>query len=50
VYALTSAEAFRDQAGRAAELGFTDVVVHHPRTEGVYAGRVEVLEAVAAEL
>jgi alkanesulfonate monooxygenase SsuD/methylene tetrahydromethanopterin reductase-like flavin-dependent oxidoreductase (luciferase family) len=50
VYALTSVEAFRDQAGRAAELGFTDVVVHHPRTEGVYAGRVEVLEAVAAEL
>jgi alkanesulfonate monooxygenase SsuD/methylene tetrahydromethanopterin reductase-like flavin-dependent oxidoreductase (luciferase family) len=50
VYALTSVEAFRDQAGRAAELGFTDVVVHHPRTEGVYAGRVEVLEAVAAQL
>jgi alkanesulfonate monooxygenase SsuD/methylene tetrahydromethanopterin reductase-like flavin-dependent oxidoreductase (luciferase family) len=50
VYALSSVEAFRDQVGRADELGFTDVVVHHPRTEGVYAGRVEVLEAVAAEL
>jgi alkanesulfonate monooxygenase SsuD/methylene tetrahydromethanopterin reductase-like flavin-dependent oxidoreductase (luciferase family) len=50
VYALSSVEAFRDQVGRAAELGFTDVVIHHPRTEGVYAGRVEVLEAVAAEL
>lgn len=50
VYALDSVETFRDQVGRAGELGFTDVVVHHPRAEGIYAGRVEVLEAVAADL
>jgi hypothetical protein len=37
-------------AGRAAELGFTDVVTHWPRPDGPYAGDVGVLEAVAAEL
>ena len=50
VFALDSLETYRDQVGQAAELGFTDVVVHHPRAEGIYAGRIEVLEAVAAEL
>ena len=49
VYALSSLETYRDAVGRAAELGFTDVVVHHPRAEGVYAGSVDVLQAVAAE-
>ncbi len=49
VYSLGSLEAYRDAVGRAAELGFTDVVVHYPRAEGIYAGRVEMLEAVAAE-
>lgn len=48
VYSLTSLQAYADAAGQAAELGFTDVVVHHPRPEGIYAGSVDVLEAVAA--
>ena len=34
--------------GRAAELGFTDVVTHWPRPDGPYAGDEAVLEAVAA--
>ena len=50
MFALDSLETYRDQVGQAGELGFTDVVVHHPRAEGIYAGRIEVLEAVAAEL
>ena len=49
VYSLSSLEAYRDAVGRAGELGFTDVVVHYPRSEGIYAGDVETLEAVAAE-
>jgi len=49
VYTLSSLETYSDAVGRAAELGFTDVVVHHPRAEGIYAGSVDVLEAVAAE-
>lgn len=50
-YSLTSLEAYRDAVGRAGELGFTDVVVHHPRSgdDGVFTGTLDVLEAVAAE-
>jgi alkanesulfonate monooxygenase SsuD/methylene tetrahydromethanopterin reductase-like flavin-dependent oxidoreductase (luciferase family) len=50
VFSLSSREAFDDAAGRAAELGFTDVVTHWPRAEGPYAGDVRVLEQVAADL
>jgi alkanesulfonate monooxygenase SsuD/methylene tetrahydromethanopterin reductase-like flavin-dependent oxidoreductase (luciferase family) len=46
-YSLTSAARFEDMRGRACDLGFTDVIVHYPRAEGVYAGRTEVLESVA---
>ena len=49
-YALASAGAFADAVGRARELGFTDVVTHWPRAEGVYAGDAAVLEQVAADL
>ncbi|WP_030104694.1 LLM class flavin-dependent oxidoreductase [Actinoalloteichus caeruleus] len=49
-YGLTSVEYFRDALGRARELGFTDVVVHWPRSDGPYAGHESVLEAVAAEV
>lgn len=49
-YSLTSVDHFWDQVGRAEELGFTDVVVHWPRAEGIYAGEEKVLEAVAAGL
>lgn len=50
VYSLSSVERFRDAALRARELGFTDVVVHWPRSHGVYAGRELVLEQVAADV
>jgi alkanesulfonate monooxygenase SsuD/methylene tetrahydromethanopterin reductase-like flavin-dependent oxidoreductase (luciferase family) len=47
---LTSVEQFRDQVGRAAELGFTDVVIAWPRSDGPFAGDEKVLEAIADEL
>ena len=49
-YSLSSVEVFRDMVGRAQELGFTDVITHWPRADGVYAGRESVLEQVAAEV
>ncbi len=48
VYALSSADCFADAVGRAAQLGFTDVVTHWPRADGPYAGRETVLDAVAS--
>ncbi|QQQ76582.1 LLM class flavin-dependent oxidoreductase [Saccharothrix sp. 6-C] len=50
VYSLTSVEHFREVAGRARGLGFTDLVVHWPRADGVYAGSEAVLERVAADV
>ncbi|WP_149204591.1 LLM class flavin-dependent oxidoreductase [Actinotalea subterranea] len=50
VFSLESYAVLEEGVRRAAELGFTDVVVHWPRPEGVYAGREEVLEEVAARL
>lgn len=47
-YSLESVGAFEDAAGRAEQLGFTDVISHWPRPEGVYAGREAVLDEVAA--
>jgi alkanesulfonate monooxygenase SsuD/methylene tetrahydromethanopterin reductase-like flavin-dependent oxidoreductase (luciferase family) len=49
-YSLQSAEAFDDAVGRAGELGFTDVISHWPRVEGIYAGSEAVLEDVASRL
>ncbi|MFF2370303.1 LLM class flavin-dependent oxidoreductase [Agromyces sp. NPDC058110] len=49
-YALESVGAFEDAVGRAAELGFTDVVVHWPRADGIYAGSEAVLDEVASRL
>jgi alkanesulfonate monooxygenase SsuD/methylene tetrahydromethanopterin reductase-like flavin-dependent oxidoreductase (luciferase family) len=49
-YALSSLEYLTDAVGRAADLGFTDVIVHWPRPDGPYAGDEGVLETVAAEL
>jgi alkanesulfonate monooxygenase SsuD/methylene tetrahydromethanopterin reductase-like flavin-dependent oxidoreductase (luciferase family) len=49
-YSLESVECFTDMVGRAGELGFTDVIAHWPRADGVYAGRESVLETVAAEV
>jgi alkanesulfonate monooxygenase SsuD/methylene tetrahydromethanopterin reductase-like flavin-dependent oxidoreductase (luciferase family) len=50
VPALTSFAAFTDAAGRAAELGFTDAVLHWPRPSGAYAGDDALLDAIAATL
>jgi alkanesulfonate monooxygenase SsuD/methylene tetrahydromethanopterin reductase-like flavin-dependent oxidoreductase (luciferase family) len=47
VYSLSSVEYFREAAGRAAELGFTDLITHWPREDGYYAGRMSMLERVA---
>jgi len=48
-FGLGSVEHLRECVGRAADVGFHEVVVHWPRPDGVYAGRLEVL-AEAAEL
>jgi alkanesulfonate monooxygenase SsuD/methylene tetrahydromethanopterin reductase-like flavin-dependent oxidoreductase (luciferase family) len=50
VFSLSSVDAFADAVGRAAELGFTDLVTHWPRRSGWYAGDESILEAVAAEI
>jgi alkanesulfonate monooxygenase SsuD/methylene tetrahydromethanopterin reductase-like flavin-dependent oxidoreductase (luciferase family) len=47
VPAIASVGAFTDAAGRAAELGFTDVVLHWPRPSGVYAGSESLLDEIA---
>ncbi|MGC5169098.1 LLM class flavin-dependent oxidoreductase [Microbacterium sp. DT81.1] len=49
-YSLSSFDAYEDAVGRAASLGFTDVVAHWPRQEGIYAGDESVLEKVGAML
>jgi alkanesulfonate monooxygenase SsuD/methylene tetrahydromethanopterin reductase-like flavin-dependent oxidoreductase (luciferase family) len=43
---LDSPDAFADTAGRYAEVGVTDLVVHWPRPEEPYAGDPAVLEAI----
>jgi alkanesulfonate monooxygenase SsuD/methylene tetrahydromethanopterin reductase-like flavin-dependent oxidoreductase (luciferase family) len=48
-YSLQGLDAFDDAAGRAAELGFTDLISHWPRADGVYAGSESVLERIAAD-
>ena len=42
-FSLSSTGAFADAVGRAAELGFTDVISHWPRHDGIYAGAENVL-------
>lgn len=49
-FSLESAELFTDMVGRADALGFTDVVTHWPRADGVYAGSEAVLADVASRL
>jgi alkanesulfonate monooxygenase SsuD/methylene tetrahydromethanopterin reductase-like flavin-dependent oxidoreductase (luciferase family) len=48
LYSLESVDAFEDAEGRAAELGFDEVIVHWPRSEGIYEGDPEVLYEVAS--
>jgi alkanesulfonate monooxygenase SsuD/methylene tetrahydromethanopterin reductase-like flavin-dependent oxidoreductase (luciferase family) len=50
VLSMSSAAAFTDAVGRAAALGFSDVVAHWPRASGWYAGDEKVLETVAGLL
>ncbi|MFK3982675.1 LLM class flavin-dependent oxidoreductase [Micromonospora sp. NPDC050397] len=50
VFSLSSASFFADAVGRAAELGFTDVITHWPRKSSWYAGDEAVLEEVATTL
>jgi len=47
-YALESVDSWEDAVGRAAEFGFTDVIAHWPRAEGVYSGSEDVLIEVAS--
>ena len=50
VLSISSLGAFTDAAGRAADLGFTDVVVHWPRPAVVYEGDEKVLDEIAGTL
>ena len=47
---VASVEAFRDVAGRYAESGFTDLVVHWPRPDEPFAGDEAALERIAADV
>ncbi|MCU1425420.1 MAG: luciferase [Microbacteriaceae bacterium] len=49
-FSLESVGVFDDMVGRAAALGFTDVVSHWPRATGIYAGSEDVLLEVGARL
>jgi alkanesulfonate monooxygenase SsuD/methylene tetrahydromethanopterin reductase-like flavin-dependent oxidoreductase (luciferase family) len=49
-FSMASVDRLRDGVQRAAALGFTDVVVHWPRPDGVYAGDERVLDEVAGQL
>ncbi|MET9326127.1 LLM class flavin-dependent oxidoreductase [Tsukamurella sp. NPDC003166] len=47
-YSLSSTDAADDAVGRAAELGFTDVILHWPRADEPYEGTEAALDAFAA--
>ena len=49
-YSLSSPDAFEDVVSRAAALGFTDVITHWPRRDGVYAGSEATLETIVTEV
>lgn len=49
-FSMESVGVYEEMVGRAAALGFTDIVTHWPREEGPYAGDVAVLDQVAARL
>jgi alkanesulfonate monooxygenase SsuD/methylene tetrahydromethanopterin reductase-like flavin-dependent oxidoreductase (luciferase family) len=49
-FSLSSRGFFEEQVGRAAELGFTDVITHWPRASSWYAGDEAVLEEVATHV
>jgi len=45
---LESPESFRDLAGAYAELGFTDLALHWPRTEPPFVSDPDVFEEILA--
>jgi alkanesulfonate monooxygenase SsuD/methylene tetrahydromethanopterin reductase-like flavin-dependent oxidoreductase (luciferase family) len=48
---LASLEAFTDLVGRCQDLGFTDIVFHHPRVDDpVWDDPEEIVEAIASEV
>jgi alkanesulfonate monooxygenase SsuD/methylene tetrahydromethanopterin reductase-like flavin-dependent oxidoreductase (luciferase family) len=47
-FSLDSVGAWDDAVGRAEALGFTDVIGHWPRAEGIYAGDENVLIEIAS--
>ena len=47
VFSMSGTAAFEDQVARASTLGFTDVISHWPRRDGIYAGSEDVLLEVA---
>jgi alkanesulfonate monooxygenase SsuD/methylene tetrahydromethanopterin reductase-like flavin-dependent oxidoreductase (luciferase family) len=49
-YSLASVAAFEDDVARAAAFGFTDVISHWPRHDGIYAGSEDELEEAAARI
>jgi alkanesulfonate monooxygenase SsuD/methylene tetrahydromethanopterin reductase-like flavin-dependent oxidoreductase (luciferase family) len=46
---MASIEAYRDLAGRYAELGITDVALHWPHPASPFASDLKVIEQIAAE-
>jgi hypothetical protein len=50
IFSMSSLSLVTEGIERAAALGFTDVVVHWPRADGIYAGSESVLEGLAARL
>ncbi len=49
-YSFSELNSFTESAERARDLGFTDVIVHWPRTDRTYAGDENVLDRIAALL
>lgn len=47
VRALSSVDAFDELTGRAADLGYTDVIVHWPRSTEPYLGNSAILDRLA---
>ena len=48
---LASLAAFTDLVGRCQDLGFTDIVFHHPRADDpVWNDPEDIVEAIASEL
>lgn len=47
---MQSLEAFRDAIGRYAEMGFSDAIVHWPRTSAPFAAAESILEQIAPDL